>query len=106
MTPINNSDLAWLVVSDYNQDNGLPYEDLREDILNPEIEQWHWQFDEFYSGIGRFVGSEEDFVNTIGRSGVGDRSDRGVGGVINSLQVGDVVGYRNIGKRVGSNAAN
>ncbi len=35
MTPINNSDTAWLIVSDYNQDNGKFYEDLREDVLNP-----------------------------------------------------------------------
>lgn len=37
MTPINNSDTAWLIVCDYNQDNDLPYEDLKEDILNPEV---------------------------------------------------------------------
>jgi hypothetical protein len=44
MTPINNSDTAWLIVSDYNQDNDLPYEDLREDILNPETNFWCWEW--------------------------------------------------------------
>jgi hypothetical protein len=41
MTPINNSDTAWLIVSDYNQENGISYEELREDVLNPEINQYH-----------------------------------------------------------------
>jgi hypothetical protein len=40
MTPINNSDTAWLIVSDYNQDNNLPYEELREDLANPNVCQW------------------------------------------------------------------
>lgn len=40
MIPINNSDLAWLVVSDYNQDNGiLGAEELREDIYCPAINE-------------------------------------------------------------------
>jgi hypothetical protein len=37
MIPINNSDTAWLIVSDYNQDNGKFYEDLRNDIYWPSI---------------------------------------------------------------------
>jgi hypothetical protein len=44
MNPINNSDTAWLVVSDYNQENNLSYEELRKDILNPEINQWYWEW--------------------------------------------------------------
>jgi hypothetical protein len=40
MIPINNSDTAWLIVSDYNQDNNLPYEDLRDDVLNPDVNNW------------------------------------------------------------------
>jgi hypothetical protein len=40
MLPINNSDTAWLIVSDFNQDNSIGYSDcLREDIANPEINQ-------------------------------------------------------------------
>jgi hypothetical protein len=42
--PINNSDTAWLVVSDFNQENSLPSEDLRNDILNPDTEQWSPEF--------------------------------------------------------------
>lgn len=41
MTPINNSDLAWLIVSDYRQDHDiLGAEELRDDINNPEINVW------------------------------------------------------------------
>ncbi len=45
MKPINNSDTAWLIVSDYNQDNDLPYEELREDILNPQINNWSYDYE-------------------------------------------------------------
>lgn len=38
MLPINNSDLAWPIVADYNQENDIGFpKDLREDILNPEV---------------------------------------------------------------------
>lgn len=41
MTPINNSDLAWLVTADYNQDHNIPFaEELREDIYNPDVNDW------------------------------------------------------------------
>jgi hypothetical protein len=41
MIPINNSDTAWLIVSDYNQDNAIGYPDeLREDVLNPNVNDW------------------------------------------------------------------
>jgi hypothetical protein len=39
--PINNSDTAWLIVSDYNQENSIGFpEELREDILNPSTNLW------------------------------------------------------------------
>ncbi len=41
MLPINNSDTAWLIVSDYNQENDKYYEELRDDIDNPEVNDWH-----------------------------------------------------------------
>ncbi len=44
MVPVNNSDTAWLIVSDYNQDNGIFYEDLREDILDPQIDKGDWEW--------------------------------------------------------------
>ncbi len=44
MTPINNSDTAWLIVSDYNQENGKFYEELREDILNVNMNDWYHEY--------------------------------------------------------------
>ncbi len=43
MNPINNSDTAWLIITDYNQDNDIPYEDLKEDILNPNTNQFYYE---------------------------------------------------------------
>lgn len=44
MIPINNSDFAWLVVSDYNQDNNIGFPDeLREDILDPQVNDWYYK---------------------------------------------------------------
>jgi hypothetical protein len=43
MIPINNSDTAWLITTDYNQDNNLPYIDLRQDIISPDTNQWHYE---------------------------------------------------------------
>ncbi len=46
MIPINNSDTAWLIVSDYNEDNSIGYPHcLREDIANPDINGWHYVHD-------------------------------------------------------------
>lgn len=41
MIPINNSDTAWLVVADWNQENGKYYEELRADVYSIETDQWH-----------------------------------------------------------------
>jgi hypothetical protein len=62
MTPINNSDTAWLIVSDYNQDNSIGFPDnLREDVLNPEISQWYyeWNYSNWIGGgiLGMSVGA-------------------------------------------------
>ncbi len=43
MTPINNSDTAWLITADFNQDNNKFYLDLIEDINNPETNQFHYE---------------------------------------------------------------
>jgi hypothetical protein len=40
MIPINNSDTAWLIVSDYNQEHSLPYIELRQDIISPDVNDW------------------------------------------------------------------
>jgi hypothetical protein len=58
MLPINNSDTAWLIVTDYNQDNNLLYEDLRNDILNPETNKWTYEYH------GRHVG--DNMVASVG----------------------------------------
>ncbi len=42
MIPINNSDLSWLITTDYNQDNNLPYEELRQDIISPNVNDWYY----------------------------------------------------------------
>jgi hypothetical protein len=81
MTPINNSDTAWLIVSDHNQDNNLPYEDLREDILNPETNQWQYE----HHGIS--LGNYPDLVGGwfYDRENVGDAF--GVSLVTNGLEI-------------------
>jgi hypothetical protein len=65
MIPINNSDLAWLIVSDHNQDNNLPYEELRNDILNPETDQW------IYDHYGISMGNYQPSVGGLSFSDVG-----------------------------------
>jgi len=72
MTPINNSDTAWLIVTDYNQENNLPYEELREDILNPETNHWIYlhRYDKVIGPVG---------ISSQGE--VGDDDEAGVGGL-------------------------
>ena len=86
MIPINNSDTAWLIVTDFNQENNLPYEELKEDIYNPAINQWHYENNG--GGIG-YVG-----VGTVGGGTVGGGSSySGIGsGGIGGGGIGDYVG--------------
>ncbi len=58
MIPINNSDTAWLIVADYNQDNDLPYEDLRDDILNCNVNDWSSSFPYHYCAERIFCSGE------------------------------------------------
>jgi len=95
MIPINNSDTAWLIVTDYNQDNDLHYIDLREDIHNPAINQWYYEYKRIgigFGGIG-FVGVGVVDVGVggygygVGCGGVGGGGigcGGGVGGVVGS----------------------
>ncbi len=54
MIPINNSDTAWLIVADYNQENDIGFPDaLREDILDPTQEIWWYE-----SPTWEFTGDE------------------------------------------------
>jgi hypothetical protein len=66
MIPINHSDTAWLIITDYNQDNNLPYEDLRNDIISPEINQWNW---ENRNGNGYLDGNHIVYGAGVGQSG-------------------------------------
>jgi len=83
MIPINNSDTAWLIVTDYNQENNLPYEELREDILNPETNHWIWELNVHMIIASCTVGSDDfgevggDYFST--EEAVGD-SEEHVGG--------------------------
>ncbi len=43
MIPINNSDTAWLITADFNQDNNKFYLDLIEDIYCPSINDWYFE---------------------------------------------------------------
>jgi hypothetical protein len=58
MIPINNSDTAWLIVSDYNQDNGKYHEELREDVLDPDVSQWHYTYRRAGEGVGPNMGKD------------------------------------------------
>ncbi len=97
MTPINNSDTAWLVVSDYNQENNLPFEELREDILSPDINQWHYEYHNKVvgarcrSGLVGDIGGNTATTDTsrVGREGfvcsVGSHLGKNVGGIADGV---------------------
>jgi hypothetical protein len=92
MLPINNSDTAWLITTDYNQDNNLPYEDLREDIYCPSINNWCFEYKNFGSyGMDVGVGSYGDNSHSLGGgfyNGVGISNN--VGSAVGSA-VGDTI---------------
>lgn len=96
MIPINNSDTAWLIVADYNQDNNLPYEDLKNDIYCPAINDWMWEdyqsinIKSYFSVEGYSVGGGFSNVGFIETS-----DDNGT--------PGDSAIYENTGLYVGGN---
>jgi len=101
MIPINNSDTAWLIVSDYNQDNGLLYEDLREDILNCNVNEWTCELS--------YDVSVNYSIDCIAGNRVGDEDTPEVGSDEYDFIIGsnDLNGASNeagvIGERVGGN---
>jgi len=89
MIPINNSDTAWLIVSDYNQDNGKYYNELREDVYNPEVNEWDWEFT--YINVGGGISNVNEHLHCA--SLVGDQIDgAGLGGVGDGCGGGYYVG--------------
>lgn len=116
MIPINNSDLAWLIVADYNQENGEYHEDLRKDVIDPEINH-HYQY-EYYLILGEIVGGNESLrIRGIGDQYSGDfgflifagcshnghvgYADFGIGGNVVDLVAAEVFGEfgGNVGDR-------
>lgn len=102
MIPINNSDTAWLVVSDFNQDNNLPYEDLRNDILNPKVDQW--VYEHYGMSLGNYpelVGGGFFFKAEVGNTSCVSLVTNGLEiSVMQGKYVGDEEFY---GGRVGGN---
>ena len=85
LIPINNSDTAWLIVADFNQDNSIGYPDcLRDDIISPNINDWdHHEYVGNFNKLGHGVGS----VFGCGKVGNRSTSDNMVGMTI-SVGVG------------------
>jgi len=91
MIPINNSDTAWLIVSDYNQENDIGFpEQLREDVLEVNVNDWYYKngmvllytsiHDPEVGGfaVGGSVGTangDNAYVGTILHSHAGDADD-------------------------------
>lgn len=95
MVPVNNSDLAWLVTSDYNEDNGiLGAQELREDIYNPEVNDGEWEFRCLL--VSR---TESNFIiyyaGSVGGEHVGGGVERGLIDI--TAGDGDLNGNGNIG---------
>ncbi len=87
MIPINNSDTAWLIVSDYNQDNGIGYPDvLRDDILNHDSNDWQW---EDYCGLHTVSIIAGDVGGSTENYGVGGRFGQ-LGGCSGSDMAGGI----------------
>ncbi len=97
MNPINNSDTAWLIVSDYNQDNDLPFEDLREDILNPETNKWEMEYAPLGDGV---CGLDNMDLSIYGSMFPGDHVHGAINGQVGD-QRADMCGYGQFSSRVG-----
>jgi hypothetical protein len=95
--PINNSDTAWLIVSDYNQDNSIGYPDcLREDIACPDVDWWFQEAP--ISGVGT-SGTAFKFVADLTRRHVGCEHTFHVGSA--AINGGEGVGDHTRGDLVG-----
>jgi hypothetical protein len=76
MTPINNSDTAWLITADFNQDNSLHYLDLIEDIYCPSINDWVFEtLGTYDKTVGTPTSVGTPFPQSSWRNGVGASPD-------------------------------
>ncbi len=98
MTPINNSDTAWLIVADFNQENDKYHEELRDDVNNPEINNYHHII--LYYILTGFGISHDVGGGLKEQAGDGSIVGRRVGG---NMRHTDRVGYRS---GIGDNDAN
>jgi hypothetical protein len=86
MTPINNSDTAWLIVADWNQDNDMHHEELKEDVLEPVVNSWHYEYrvyavggDSYHVGYNVPIGGNDIYIGFAARVG-GTNNGNLVGG--------------------------
>ncbi len=99
MIPINNSDTAWLIVADYNQENDKFHKELREDVNNPEVNcqiiasDWDWLANVSYVGGGAI----------LGEIGGEFKENKGVGSLESNESITYVGDYYYIGSLVGGN---
>ncbi len=98
MNPINNSDTAWLIVSDYNQDNGKFYKELREDILNPETNRWEMEYSSSYADVG--TGCDNMDLSIYESAFPGDHVHGEIHAHVGD-QRADMAGYGQFSSRVG-----
>lgn len=96
MLPINNSDTAWLIVADFNQENDKSHEELRKDVISPDVNQWVYENGMHQVGVGEIQ---------VGDSLVGDKQfivgdDHSRVGCDTSIVAGD---YSMYGDLVGGN---
>lgn len=93
MIPINNSDTAWLIVADYNQDNSIGYPDfLRDDVNDPEVDCWSM---ELYQKQDKFTGTHRNYVGA-GSSAMAQGVGR-VGCCSGTIFVGETIDGRFVG---------
>ncbi len=106
MLPINNSDTAWLIVADYNQENDKFYEDLIEDVIDCNVNDWDFEylFNASNGGsISGLVGGVMSIRNGISNS-VGANRCSCIGGVHGGSNFNNNI-YPSVGQLVGGHNA-
>ncbi len=107
MLPRNNSDTAWLIVSDYNQDNDIGFPDnLREDIIDPDINHWYWEWNNTVTIPGINPNAIVNAVGFFGAVGGGGSSYASLISEPVGNAYGRIGGEDNTNNVVGGNAPN